>query len=66
MDNVLPCVKFSYLSTRSSTPFQTRNHHAYPEFIASLPEERAALLTGGDKYGWQRKLRDLATPAETV
>ncbi len=41
-------------------------HHAYPEFVASLPEERAALLTGGDKYGWQRKLRDLATPAETV
>ena len=37
-----------------------------PEFVAGLPAERAALLTGGDKYGWQRKLRDLATPAESV
>ena len=35
-----------------------------PNSSPAYPAERAALLTGGDKYGWQRKLRDLATPAE--
>ena len=49
------------------TMFQAWNgYDPDPEFVAGLPAERAALLTGGDKYGWQRKLRDLATPAETV
>ncbi len=49
------------------TMFQAWNgYDPDPEFVAGLPEERATLLTGGDKYGWQRKLRDLATPAETV
>ena len=67
MNNVLPCVKFPYLSTRSSAPFQAWNgYDPDPEFVAGLPAERAALLTGGTKYGWQRKLRDLAAPAETV
>ena len=35
MDNVLPCVKFFYLSPRSSAPFQTRNHHAYLRDLAT-------------------------------
>ena len=67
MGNVLPRVKFSYLSTRSSGLSQAWNgYDPDPEFVAGLPAERAALLTGGDKYGWQRKLRDLAVPAETI
>ena len=49
------------------TMFQAWNgYDPDPEFVAGLPAERAALLTGGTKYGWQRKLRDLAAPAETV
>ena len=59
MSNVLPCVKFPYLSTRSSGLSQAWNgYDPDPEFVASLPAERATLLTGGAKYGWQRKLRD--------
>ena len=49
------------------TMFQAWNgYDPDPEFVAGLPAERAALLTGGAKYGWQRKTRDLATPAETA
>ena len=55
------------LQCYTPTMFQAWNgYDPDPEFVAGLPTERAALLTGGDKYGWQRKLRDLATPAESV
>ena len=37
-----------------------------PNSSPAYPQNGPTLLTGGDKYGWQRKLRDLATPAESV
>jgi hypothetical protein len=46
------------------TMFQTWNgYDPDPDFVASLDDEHRTLLTGESKYGWQRRARDLATPA---
>ena len=49
------------------TMFQTWNGYEPDlDFAGELSEEHRALLTGEIKYGWQRKVRDLGTPAEEV
>ena len=49
------------------TMFQAWNgYEADPDFAATVSEGQRSLLTGGDKYGWHRKARELGSPAESV
>ena len=49
------------------TMFQTwRGYEPSADFVATLPDEHRALLTGEARYGVQRKGRDLGTPARTA
>ena len=48
------------------TMFQTWNgYEPDPDFAQAAPEEFRPLLTGSAKYGWERKLRRLETPASS-
>jgi hypothetical protein len=47
--------------------FQAWNgYEADPVFADTVPEGERSLLTGSDKYGWQRKARELGTPGATM
>jgi hypothetical protein len=37
-----------------------------PDFAKTLSDQHRALITGERKFQWKRKLRDLATPAQSV
>ncbi len=37
-----------------------------PDFAATVSDEHRALLTGGSKFNWPRKRRELGMPMETV
>ncbi|MBI4552593.1 MAG: phytanoyl-CoA dioxygenase family protein [Candidatus Latescibacteria bacterium] len=46
------------------TMFQAWNgYDPDPVFVEDIAEDHRALLTGSQKYGWERKLRRLETPA---
>ena len=41
-------------------------YEADPEFAETLPEAERQMLTGGEKYGWQRRARELGAAAESA
>ena len=62
-DKDRPLILSGYLPTM----FQPWNRYdPDPDFLKTLSDEHRLLLTGEQKYRWNRRARDLSVPAQTV